>query len=159
MGNYEQAGTAGAGGGCSMVGGRLHPVAGFRFDVRCLGEEIEHLAGAAPVGAAADVGIRIRHGDALGKHRGHEGIQRHAILTGERLDALPNGIRNGDAQGTHGGGRIRMKSMGVTAETPSEPTPAKSPRLWVMMWEAPEAKAHSNTRSSFGSDRNGRHLK
>ncbi len=122
-------------------------------------EYIEHLRGTAAGGPAPDIRIGLGYRYPLGKYRGDKGLHGNTLLFGKELNPAADRIGNGNGQSAHDCGRMRKNSAAVMTEMPNSATPAKSLTLWVTMCVAPAARAHSKTRSSSGSGRNGRHRK
>ena len=122
-------------------------------------EKLKQSLWAASHRSLADIRIGISHRHSLRKNGGHKMLNGNTFFPGEKFDSAPDGIRNGNAQGAHGDERIRRNWPGVTTAIPKAATPSKSSWLKVTMWLAPAARAHSKTRSSLGSRRNGRQRK
>ena len=101
------------------------PVVRLRFDPRCQRQNLPHLLRTSATRAAANVRVSVGNGNALGEHGGDKRIDLDAILAGEGLKTLADGIGNGNAQGAHGVKMVKNWA-GVTMEIPSVSAPRKS---------------------------------
>ena len=66
----------------------------FGRNIWSSGQKLPQSIWIAPLGPLADIGIGIRHGNALGQNGGYKMVDGNPLLTGQDFNPAADGLRN-----------------------------------------------------------------